>query len=257
MPIGLTIGAIGAVGSIGGALIGSSAAKSAAGIQSQTAMQVAQMQQQAGQQAAGAYAPWMTTGQNALTSLASLYGVATPGNPGGAQGQTAAWNQMLQTPAYQFAQSQGQLGLDRSSAANGLLLSGAQLKDTMSFNQGLASQQIGNYTGALQGIAGMGLQGTQGYANALTGTSQMVGNTMQSGAQSQASGVVGSANSWMGGLQGASNNLLTGYGLSRGGGSGSSFNFNGFNPSSYASGGYADGAVPSLQNGMISPMFPA
>ena len=250
MPVGLAIGGLGALGSIGGAWIGSNAAKSAADIQQQTALQVAQMQQQQGQKAANLFNPYVGAGQNALTSLASLYGVATPGNPGGAQGQTQAWNQMLQTPAYQFAQSQGQLGLDRSSAANGLLLSGAQLKDTMSFNQGLASQQIGNYTNALQGMAGLGMQGVQGQASALTGTSQMVGNTQMSGAQSAASGVVGSANAWMGGLQGASGNLLAGYGISQrpnyGGLQSSAGNSGGslYNPSSYSN---------SFWNGAVNP----
>lgn len=251
MPVGLTIGALGAAGSLGGALIGSSAAKDAANIQSTTAKQIAEMQAQLGMQgsqligtatnqipgavnqAQSLLSPYIGAGNNALTSLASLYGVSTPGNPGGQQGQNQAWSNMLQTPAYQFAQQQGQLGLDRSSAASGLLLSGAQLKDTMQFNQGLATQQIGNYTNALQGMAGMGqsastqsgqfglqgaglqLQGAQGQASALTGTAQMVGNTSMSGAQSAASGIVGSANALTGGINSATNNALTAYGISR------------------------------------------
>lgn len=237
MPVGLTIGALGAAGSLGGALIGSSAAKDAANIQSSTAKQIAEMQAQLGMQgsqligtatgnATSMLSPYIGAGNNALTSLASLYGVSTPGNPGGQQGQNQAWSNMLQTPAYQFAQSQGQLGLDRSSAASGLLLSGAQLKDTLQFNQGLSTQQIGNYTNALQGMAGMGqsaatqaggftLQGAQGQASALTGTAQMAGNTSMSGAQSAASGIVGSANALTGGINSATNNALTAYGISR------------------------------------------
>lgn len=263
MPAALAIGGLAAAGSIGSALIGSNAAQAAANTQQQTELQTAQMQEQMGQQAAslfpgavstatnylspfastnglaGVAQPLLSTGSAALTSLASLYGLSTPGNPGGAQGQSQAWNQMLQTPAYNFAQQQGTLGIDRSAAANGLLLSGGQLKDLSTFDQGLASQQVGNYTNVLSGLGnlygqgaglfgqGLGLQqqaasgigqyalqGAQGQASALTGTAQMVGNSLNASGQSAASGIVGSANALTGGINNAVTNSLTAYGLS-------------------------------------------
>lgn len=259
MPIGLAIGGLGAIGSIGSAFIGSSAAKDAAKIQSDQAQRTAQMQMQLGQQGSNLIGaavpnatnyldPFINTGRSALTSLASLYGISTPGNPGGQQGQDQAWSNMLQTPAYQFAQSQGQLGLDRSAASRGLLLSGGQLKDTMSFNQGLATQQVGNYTNVLSGLASSGqsaagmagqmtLQGAQGQASALSNTAQMVGGTQLGGAQSAASGVVGSANALTGGIQNGFQNALTSYGISRQPNYGGVQNNPGgslYNPSSYS-----------------------
>jgi hypothetical protein len=236
LPAALAIGGLAAAGSIGSALIGSNAAQAAANTQQQTALQVAGMQQNLGLQAASLFpgavntatnylSPFINQGTSALNSLASLYGLSTPGNPGGGQGQQQAWNQLLQTPAYNFAQQQGTLGLDRSAAANGLLLSGGQLKDLSTFNQGLATQQVGNYTNVLSDLANQGqsastaagqfnLQGAQGQAGALTGTSQLVGNSLLSAGQSAASGIVGSANAITGGINSGVSNSLLAYGLS-------------------------------------------
>lgn len=55
-------------------------------------------------------------------------------------------------PGYQFRLSEGQKALDRSAASRGMLLSGAQVKGSTDYNQGMASQEYGNwwnrYTGA-------------------------------------------------------------------------------------------------------------
>lgn len=47
-------------------------------------------------------------------------------------------------PGYQFRKEQGQLALDRGAAARGTVQSGAQVKATEGFAQGLASQEYGN-----------------------------------------------------------------------------------------------------------------
>lgn len=218
MPIGLGIGAIGAVGSIASGAIGYYGAKNAADIQSTAAQNIAAQQQQVNQQA---FAPYLGQGAAAYKSLGDLYGV------NGSSGQSSAWNNFLQTPAYQFASQQGNLGLDRSAASKGLLLSGGQLKDAMSFNQGLASQQIGNYTNVLQSMSQLGLNASAGYA----GQFNQSANTMMGGANAQAAGAIGGANALSSGLGGATSNLLTSYGLSKLGtqNTGSTNN----NPSSY------------------------
>lgn len=200
MPVGGSWVPLAAAGlSAGGSLLsgwmGSNAAKSAAEKQQQMAMQIYQMQQ-------ANLAPYMNMGMGAFSTLGNLFGT------GGGDAQKKAWEGMLSTPAYKFALEQGQLGLERAGAAKGLLLSGGQLKDAMQFNQGLASQQIGNYTNALSSMAGIG-------ANSAMGGSNMLGNTLSSGANAGAAGDIGGANAWMKGLQGAGNNLLMGYGLSR------------------------------------------
>jgi len=65
----------------------------------------------------------------------------TPLQGGGTQGVPnfgALTSALEQFPGYQFALSQGQQALDRSAAARGQVLSGAQLKDSQAYGQGLA-----------------------------------------------------------------------------------------------------------------------
>lgn len=78
-------------------------------------------------------------------------------------------------PGYQFRLSQGQNTLNNSLAAKGGLLSGAALKATDQFSQGLASDEYNNayqrFTNdksnrysMLSGLANYGLQGATGFA---------------------------------------------------------------------------------------------
>lgn len=48
-------------------------------------------------------------------------------------------------PGYKFRLEEGQKALDRSAAAKGMLLSGAQIQATNDYNQGMASQEYGNW----------------------------------------------------------------------------------------------------------------
>lgn len=128
--------AIGGVGSLIGGGLQASAAGDAAQAQLQAAQLAAETQLQMYNQTRADLAPWMTTGGAANTQLANLYGLG-PGGTG--VPNTAAMTTALEnTPGYQFTLNQGQQALDRSAASRGLLLSGAQLKDSQSYGQGLA-----------------------------------------------------------------------------------------------------------------------
>lgn len=156
--------------------------------------------------AQAALQPQINTGQAANYSLAQLYGLPTPGNPGGSAPDTSKI--LAASPDYQFAQEQGQLGVDRSNAAKGLTLSGGQIKDTATFNQGLATQTFGNYYNRLLSLSQLGTQaaGTnanlaQAGASATTNlagargnlTGAMIGGTNQIGGT--AGGIANSAGS--------------------------------------------------------------
>ena len=226
MPIAAGVAVVGAAATLGAGYMNSQAAKKAADTQSKAAQNIANQQIQVNQQA---FSPWMGQGQQAYQTLGQLYGVGGAG-PNGQTGMTQeginqGWSQFLNTPAYQFAVQQGNLGLDRTAASKGLLLSGGQLKDAMQFNQGLGAQQVGNYTNVLQSMSDLGLRASAGYA----GQFNQAANTMMGGANAQAAGTIGSANAWSQGLTGAGNNLLSAYGLSKFG-SNSTTNYN---PSSY------------------------
>ena len=232
----LGAGAIGAVGAVGSSIIGSNAAKDAANIQAQAGNNALAFQntvfnqnqqnyQNARDTNAGIYdstkdswAPYTSVGNAATYSLGSLYGLNGNGN------STPDYSQFYNSPDYGFAQSQGELGLTRQENATGMNLSGGALKDFDTFNQGLASQQFGNYFNRLLSLSQMGQSATSaaasygsnymntnanlatGNANSNNASANSIGNTIQGIGQSQASGVVGSANALSGGIAGVSNN---------------------------------------------------
>lgn len=187
---------------IGGAtlasgFLGADAAKSAASKQADAAANALAMQNQA----RAKLDPYINVGTGATYSLGSLYGINQDGSTGGKQDFSGFTN----SPDFQFAQDQGQLGLDRYNNAKGLSLSGGALKDAMQFNQGLATQQFGNYFNRLLSLSQIG----QNAAGAGVGAANAAANTQQGIGQAQAAGIVGGANAITGGINsGISNSLL-------------------------------------------------
>ena len=133
-------------------------------------------------------------------------------------------------PAYQFQLKQGQQQLDRSNAARGMGYSGAQMKASQEYGQGLASQQydkeynrasgeFGDYYNRLAGLAQGGQQaattlGSYGnqYANAGSNTLGSLGGSLQNNlgqaANARASGYIGGANAINGGIQNMTDNAF-------------------------------------------------
>ena len=153
-------------------------------------------------QARGQLQPFINVGTGATNILGGLYGIGANGQ------QTTApvdYSNFYNTPDYQFALQQGNLGVQRYENAAGLALSGGALKDVAQFNQGLASQQFGNYFNRLMQLGTLGGNAAQagvGGANAAAGTIGAIG-------QSQASGIIGGTNAIIGGVNsGISNALL-------------------------------------------------
>lgn len=146
---------------IGGVVSGAGSAGGAA-IQANAADAAAKQQMAMYQQTRSDLAPFMQGGQGILGQLngmfpnmAQQYGAGTNQLAAllglGPGGMASSMSALENTPGYQFQKQQGQLAVDRSDAAKGLLLSGGQLKDTMGFNQGLASNA---YQGAVSNLAG-------------------------------------------------------------------------------------------------------
>jgi hypothetical protein len=146
MPIGATIGAA-VVGAGASIYSGNKAAKSQTNAANQ---QVGEQRRQYDQSRAD-LAPWRTTGGSALAKLSQLYGL---------DGQAPDASVFTASPGYQFRFNEGQRAIDRGAAARGLLHSGAAVKAEQNFGQGLASQEFGNFTNTLMGIAGTGQQAT-------------------------------------------------------------------------------------------------
>lgn len=134
--------------------------------------------------------------------------------------QSVAFNpqSFVNSDAYNFIGQQGQQGIERRAGANGTLLTGGTLKDLTQFNQGNAAtfwgQQLNHDTdmarinsGILEGnanravnglstLAGFGLAGAGGMANAY-------GNQ----GQAQAGGTYGGASAINNGVTNVSNTL--------------------------------------------------
>jgi hypothetical protein len=222
---------IGSGTSLLGGLIGSNAAQNAATTQSNAALAAAQLEAQAGQnsldfekqvfnQQQTNLQPWINAGSNALNSIAQIN--ANPYT-------LPTVDQAMQAPGLQFQLQLGQQALEAYERANGTLQSGKAMKDIDSYAQGVAQQGYGNLVNEqlaarsanlnpLLSVAGLGQTSTSNLntnigntgntiANIGTTTAQNVGQTQQQAAQAQASGYVGSSNSWLSALGNIGNNL--------------------------------------------------
>ena len=240
MGLAATIAGVGAVASIGGALIQGNAASSAASSQEAAAKYAADLQMQQYQQTRSDLLPYNTAGQSANAQISAM-------NPFSFKPTMA---QLEQTPGYQFTLTQGLQGVQNSAAARGLGVSGAALRGAADYTTGLASntyqQQFGNalqtYStnlGRLQSQASLGEN-----AGAQTGNigAQLAGNAGQAligGANAGAAGTVGVANALSGGLTGISNAYLTSQlfgGQGMYGQQGGGFNGSGYAPVDYGNG---------------------
>lgn len=215
-------------GSIGAALIGSSASSSAADKQAQSAANALSLQKQMFDTSQANYKPYLDTGKAATYSLGSLYGL--PGADGSVK--PPDFSGFTNSPDYNFAQSQGELGLSRYLNATGMSMSGGALKDVSQFNTGLATQQFGNYFSRLMQLSQLGGNAASAAGGNAQNFSGQMSNSITGGGQATASGIVGSANALTGGINsGITNSLL----------------YNAINRSSYAP------AAPVNSTSMTSP----
>ncbi len=136
MAFGLSAGAIGAIGAVGGALISSSAAGDAAGAQqASTEAGIAEQRRQF-DLVRGDTASARGIGESAIAQLARELGLPQ-GQPGQPMPQEAI--DPTKEPGYQFGLQQGQTALDRRIAAMGGRVSGAALKASTRYNQDYAT----------------------------------------------------------------------------------------------------------------------
>jgi hypothetical protein len=192
MTAGIMAG-VGALGSLGGSLIQSGAASSAASTQAQSDANALALQKQMFGTAQSAVNPYITAGNSVLPTLQSLL---TPG-----ASQTATLSKL---PGLQFQQQYGDLTTTNQLAAQGLGGSGGPLGMALSnYNQGLASTSYNNYVSQLQGFAGMGSQAAQSLASGAIQSGNAQAATTQAQSSALASGTLGSANALASGLTGA------------------------------------------------------
>ena len=184
----------------GSALLGSSAANSAANTQANAANRSADLQYKQYQEDVARQKPFYDVGVNALPKLvkASEY---TP----------FSMQNFQQDPGYAFRLSEGQKQLDRQAASRGGLISGGALKAATRFGQEMGSQE---YTNAfnryqierearlkpLQSLTGMGQTTASTLGTTGSNMAGNVGEAYMGGANARASGYVGGANAITSGL---------------------------------------------------------
>jgi len=196
-PAGAALGA-----TLGGGLQQSAAAgeqakaiESAGQQAAQSTQQAADIQRQIFERQVALQEPWRQAGVGALNQLIPLSQQYTP----------FGMQQFQQDPGYGFRLSEGMKALERSAAAKGGLLSGAQMKGIQRYGQDLASQEYQNAfnryqaerqarLGPLQSLAGVGQTSAQSLGGQAGQLGQNLGTLAMTGAATQAQGGLAAAN---------------------------------------------------------------
>jgi hypothetical protein len=216
-----------AAASIGGAVISSQGAQSAANTQASSANNASQVQLQMFNQLQQNLQPYMNTGNAANNYLLNALGIGSNGTGTGSSlltGPTMNEATLEQTPGYQFNLSQGLKSVQNSAAARGLGVSGAALKGASTYATGLADSTYQNqYNNAvtnqtnefnrLMGLTQIGQNSAAGVGSAGIQTGSNIGNNLISAGNASAAGTIASANAYGSGLSGLSSASLL-YGLS-------------------------------------------
>jgi hypothetical protein len=166
----------------GSALLGASAAKSAAKTQAASADQATQLQREMFNKQLELQQPFQEAGVNALAKMQK--GVVSD----------------YMDPSYQFRLGEGMKALERQAAARGGLISGGALKAAQRYGQDYASQEFGNAYNRLAAMAGIGQTATGAMGNAAGAFGANAGQNYMGAANARASGYVGGANALTGGL---------------------------------------------------------
>ncbi len=171
--------------------------------------------------------PWAQVGNAAVNQLAGLYGLghldATPSgaaiNGGNYQAdQQNALARFQTSPGYQFRVQQGVNAIDRSGAARGMLLSGAQQKALSDYGQNTGSAEYGNYVNQLGQLSGGGLGAVESGNNTTAGLTNAGNAALLGGTEAQAGFNAASQNALAAGIKGGVNSAasLAAFGLGGG-----------------------------------------
>ena len=157
-----------------------SAAKKAGSEQAAAAQQAANRSAAQGEQMRSDLAPYREVGTEALDMYRNMV-------LGGDMSSFQA------SPGYQFRLGEGINAMDKTAAARGGLLSGAQLKGVQNYAQGLASDEYQQYANRLQNLAQQGQNaatqtGVQGFQS-----TQAQNLASQNAAQAYGQGMLGQA----------------------------------------------------------------
>ena len=178
------------------AMVGAGASYMAAKEQSKAADKAARVSQAQYMQTREDQAPWRIAGEKALRTIQDMPEF---------QFNAQSFEQM-RDPSYEFRQQEGINALDRSAAARGRVLSGAQDRAVTRYGSELASQEYGNafnramatyqqQLGRQQSLAGIGQQATNVISQAVQQAAWQQANIAMQQGQAQANMYTGVAQS--------------------------------------------------------------
>jgi len=191
---------------------GAKASRKAAEQQRQSADRGQRISEQAYGDIQGMYAPYTQAGGEGLNMLMRGLGDGVNGD----LTRRFSMADFEKDPGYDFRMAEGARGVEGSAAARGGLLSGAAAKALTRYNQNFASNEYGNaynrYSqdqgnryNRLLGAAGIGMNATNGLANARSNAAgQAIGLNTASG-NAQSAGTIGSQNALNGMMGGIGN----------------------------------------------------
>jgi len=175
---------------VGGALISSSASRSAASQSADAATRASELQAEQAAQARADLAPWRATGEKANNRLSQMLGL---------DGQAS--NFASEDPGYAFRLAEGQKQVDNSAAARGSTLSGGALKALQKYGQGMASQEFQNSYNRLSGLSTQGQNSAAGQASQSMQFGAQQGANTRAAGDAMAAGTIGQGNAWSSALQ--------------------------------------------------------
>ena len=207
MPPAVVAAGIGAVASIGGGLMASSAAKKASRAQVQASREANAAQERMFAEQNRLQEPFRQGGLTAQNESMQLLGIGGDQTAAGygSLGKSFGMSDFEQDPGYAFRQAEGMKALERSAAARGNLLSGSTLKGVQRFGQDLASQEYqnafnryqvnrSNKLNPLQSLMGSGQSATNVMTSAAGQAGQNQASNLYNAGQARASGYIGQGN---------------------------------------------------------------
>lgn len=171
----MAIGTLAAValgaGALGSAALGASAAGKASRAATQAADQSAAVQREIYGQNKQMLSPFVQGGQTAFGQANALLGIG--GNQAAAR---KAFDTYRNSTGYQFRLGEGMNALNSGYAGAGTIQSGAAMKAATEYGQNFASNEFGNYMGALGNQQGVGLSAGGALAGVGTNYANSLGN---------------------------------------------------------------------------------
>lgn len=183
---------MGLIGDIAGAIIGSNASKKASKAQQKaTDKGIAEVSREYDLGRAD-LEPWRTAGGKAI---GQGFDMLQPGYD-----YTAS-------PGFEFRLHEGLRGVESSAASKGILNSGGTLKGIDRYAEGLAAQDFNDQFNRTMSVASGGQQAATNTANMGQQAGRSIADLLTQAGNAKASGYIGSANSWLSGINNFDNRM--------------------------------------------------